>query len=163
MSMEAEATIPTLIMIMVVLVYSLFHYLYSTKSKWYLLADHEENNNGNDDDEEDEDVDCAVCLSKLVCDGDTFRVLKACKHGFHGHCIDAWLKLHSTCPLCRANVVVIPSSSKHQAVAGGLFCFWSNMISDLLLTSISKWMDNIMISLDDELKMAVCANFTSIN
>ncbi|KAK3220643.1 hypothetical protein Dsin_014613 [Dipteronia sinensis] len=145
--MEAEATIPSLL-IMVVLVYFLFHYLYSTKSKWYL------NNNGSDDD----DVDCAVCLSKLVCAGERLRVLKACKHRFHGHCIDAWLKLHSTCPLCRTYVVVIPSS-KHQ---GGLFCFWSK-ISDLLLTSISKWMDNIMISLDDDLTMAVCANFTSIN
>ncbi|KAK2651661.1 hypothetical protein Ddye_011517 [Dipteronia dyeriana] len=152
--MEAEATIPTLI-IMVVLVYSLFHYLYSTKSKWH-LDDHDENNNGSDDDDDD-DVDCAVCLSKLVCAGEMFRVLKACKHGFHGHCIDAWLKLHSTCPLCRTNV-----SSKHQGGHAGLFPFWSN-ISDLFLTSISKWMDNIMISLDEELTMAVCVNFTSIN
>ncbi|CAJ1956666.1 unnamed protein product [Sphenostylis stenocarpa] len=45
-------------------------------------------------------VECAVCLSVLG-DGEHVRLLPNCKHTFHVGCIDTWLALHSTCPLCR--------------------------------------------------------------
>lgn len=48
-------------------------------------------------------ADCAVCLSKIS-SAEPLQVLPTCHHGFHAHCIDAWLVLHSTCPLCRAHV-----------------------------------------------------------
>ncbi|KAH6757930.1 RING/U-box superfamily protein [Perilla frutescens var. hirtella] len=37
--------------------------------------------------------------------------VKACKHMFHVDCIRHWLRNHSTCPLCRAPVLV---SSNHR-------------------------------------------------
>ncbi|KAI4355350.1 hypothetical protein L6164_004131 [Bauhinia variegata] len=45
---------------------------------------------------------CAVCLSQ-ICDGEEIKTLAVCKHSFHVDCVDAWLKNHSTCPLCRNN------------------------------------------------------------
>lgn len=49
------------------------------------------------------DVQCVICLCE-VCDGDVYRILPKCNHGFHVSCIDAWLQTHSTCPLCRCPV-----------------------------------------------------------
>uniref|UniRef100_A0A0E0LCA2 RING-type E3 ubiquitin transferase n=1 Tax=Oryza punctata TaxID=4537 RepID=A0A0E0LCA2_ORYPU len=47
-------------------------------------------------------VECVVCLQELA-DGDVVRVLPACRHFFHGGCIELWLRAHSTCPVCRAH------------------------------------------------------------
>ncbi|WVZ79959.1 hypothetical protein U9M48_027481 [Paspalum notatum var. saurae] len=46
--------------------------------------------------------ECVVCLQEME-DGDVVRVMPACRHFFHGSCIDAWLWAHSTCPVCRAH------------------------------------------------------------
>ncbi|CAL5053162.1 unnamed protein product [Urochloa decumbens] len=47
-------------------------------------------------------AECVVCLQELE-DGDVVRVLPPCRHFFHGRCIDAWLRAHSSCPVCRAH------------------------------------------------------------
>jgi hypothetical protein len=49
-------------------------------------------------------VECAVCIVELK-DGDAARQLPRCGHRFHADCIGAWLRLHATCPICRATVV----------------------------------------------------------
>ncbi|KAK9129885.1 hypothetical protein Sjap_010372 [Stephania japonica] len=49
-------------------------------------------------------TDCSVCLSEFQ-EGESVRLLPKCGHAFHLPCIDTWLKSHSNCPLCRANVV----------------------------------------------------------
>lgn len=49
-------------------------------------------------------VECVVCLSELA-EGDKARVLPTCNHCFHAYCIDTWLQSHSSCPVCRINVV----------------------------------------------------------
>uniref|UniRef100_A0ACD5TA69 Uncharacterized protein n=1 Tax=Avena sativa TaxID=4498 RepID=A0ACD5TA69_AVESA len=49
-------------------------------------------------------AECAVCIVEFR-DGDLARLLPRCGHRFHAACVDAWLRLHSTCPLCRAAVV----------------------------------------------------------
>lgn len=47
---------------------------------------------------------CSICLIEILED-DTLRLLPKCSHAFHVACIDTWLKSHSNCPLCRANIV----------------------------------------------------------
>lgn len=46
---------------------------------------------------------CAVCLSQM-CKGEKVRSLPLCKHRYHADCIGAWLKNHTTCPLCRIKI-----------------------------------------------------------
>ncbi|XP_015923178.1 uncharacterized protein [Parasteatoda tepidariorum] len=46
--------------------------------------------------------ECQVCLSDYE-NGDTLRILP-CFHEFHTPCIDPWLKINHTCPVCRVVV-----------------------------------------------------------
>uniref|UniRef100_A0A0E0NGQ2 RING-type E3 ubiquitin transferase n=1 Tax=Oryza rufipogon TaxID=4529 RepID=A0A0E0NGQ2_ORYRU len=49
-------------------------------------------------------TDCPVCLGEFR-DGELLRLLPKCGHAFHVPCIDAWLRAHVNCPLCRAHVL----------------------------------------------------------
>ncbi|GAX80197.1 hypothetical protein CEUSTIGMA_g7635.t1 [Chlamydomonas eustigma] len=42
---------------------------------------------------------CAVCLNDFV-EGEELRLLP-CFHAFHTACVDPWLGLHGSCPVCR--------------------------------------------------------------
>ncbi|KAI3448988.1 hypothetical protein Pfo_005653 [Paulownia fortunei] len=53
-----------------------------------------------------EGTECAVCLSEFQ-ENESLRLLPKCSHAFHLPCIDTWLKSHSNCPLCRANVIAL--------------------------------------------------------
>lgn len=74
-------------------------------------------------------LDCAVCLSQVY-PAETFQLLPHCKHGFHAHCIDTWLKYQPTCPLCRKRAVtLLPQNHDHNdnGVFGYVFkrvCNW---------------------------------------
>ena len=46
------------------------------------------------------DGQCAVCLGEME-DGELGRLLPARRHVFHVECIDTWLGVSSTCPVCR--------------------------------------------------------------
>ncbi|VVB06533.1 unnamed protein product [Arabis nemorensis] len=48
------------------------------------------------------DTLCSICLSEYATK-ESVRCLPECEHCFHTECIDAWLKLHSSCPVCRSN------------------------------------------------------------
>lgn len=43
---------------------------------------------------------CSICLSEYN-SKDIIRCIPKCTHCFHVHCIDEWLRMNSTCPLCR--------------------------------------------------------------
>lgn len=45
---------------------------------------------------------CAICLSDFE-DGEKVKELN-CEHRFHIACIDDWLKIKGSCPLCRENL-----------------------------------------------------------
>nr|DAD22695.1 TPA_asm: hypothetical protein HUJ06_024158 [Nelumbo nucifera] len=47
--------------------------------------------------------DCAICLEVLREDEDC-RVLPGCNHRFHISCIDSWLSISSSCPVCRLQI-----------------------------------------------------------
>lgn len=42
--------------------------------------------------------ECCICLQSIV---ECKSVQLSCSHTFHKECIDRWLKMSSTCPLCR--------------------------------------------------------------
>ncbi|XP_006280571.2 RING-H2 finger protein ATL20 [Capsella rubella] len=47
-----------------------------------------------------DDSTCAICLSEYE-PKETLRTIPPCQHCFHADCIDEWLKLNGTCPVCR--------------------------------------------------------------
>ena len=50
----------------------------------------------------DEDgEDCPICLSAVGSDDAGTRL--QCGHCYHADCIDAWLRQHATCPVCRSD------------------------------------------------------------
>ncbi|XP_047308970.1 putative RING-H2 finger protein ATL21B [Impatiens glandulifera] len=55
---------------------------------------------------------CPICISEYE-PKETLRTIPECNHYFHAKCIDEWLKLNGTCPLCRNTpyAASLPSSS----------------------------------------------------
>ncbi|KAL7147051.1 hypothetical protein ABFS83_06G082400 [Erythranthe nasuta] len=45
---------------------------------------------------------CSICLADYR-DADLIRLLPSCGHLFHLKCIDPWLILHPSCPVCRTS------------------------------------------------------------
>ncbi|WCJ26201.1 Zinc finger C3HC4 type (RING finger) family protein [Euphorbia peplus] len=51
----------------------------------------------------EEDAECCICLSAYD-DGAELRELP-CGHHFHCACVDKWLYINATCPLCKYNIL----------------------------------------------------------
>lgn len=58
--------------------------------------------------EDGERAVCVVCMEALV---SPCAELPTCCHQFHEHCIEPWLKTHSTCPTCRHQLPTDPYTS----------------------------------------------------
>lgn len=56
------------------------------------------------------DNTCPICLSEYQ-PKETLRTIPECNHNFHAHCIDRWLKMNATCPLCRNSPPFTPSTT----------------------------------------------------
>jgi len=66
--------------------------------------------------EDDKVPQCAICLSSYV-PGEMLRELPCdSRHHFHQACVDDWLKLNATCPVCRSRVVPRPSENEEVPV-----------------------------------------------
>ncbi|CAN6177945.1 unnamed protein product [Urochloa humidicola] len=61
---------------------------------------------------------CAVCLDDVRA-GEVVRQLPACRHLFHADCVDAWLRAHRTCPLCRCDLSPPSVAAKGAPAAVG--------------------------------------------
>jgi hypothetical protein len=46
------------------------------------------------------DNTCPICLSEYQ-PKETLKTIPECQHCFHAECIDEWLSLNATCPICR--------------------------------------------------------------
>ncbi|KAJ3700053.1 hypothetical protein LUZ61_003758 [Rhynchospora tenuis] len=57
----------------------------------------------NKEEEEKEEAECVVCLEKLFEKEKEEVVVKEmpCGHRYHGECIEKWLNMHGSCPMCR--------------------------------------------------------------
>jgi hypothetical protein len=53
---------------------------------------------------------CSICLADYK-SSDMLRLLPDCGHLFHLNCIDPWLRLHPTCPVCRTSPLPTPLST----------------------------------------------------
>ncbi|KAK4414793.1 RING-H2 finger protein ATL70 [Sesamum alatum] len=53
---------------------------------------------------------CSICLADYK-NSDMLRVLPDCGHLFHQKCVDPWLRLHPTCPVCRTSPMPTPLST----------------------------------------------------
>ncbi|KAI6693183.1 hypothetical protein NL676_020893 [Syzygium grande] len=45
------------------------------------------------------ELDCVICKEEVAAGDQLVRL--DCTHEFHGDCIETWLRIHHTCPLCR--------------------------------------------------------------
>jgi hypothetical protein len=53
--------------------------------------------------------ECSICLrdeENILCGGIQFKKI-TCGHYFHTKCINLWVKRSKTCPLCRAEIIVV--------------------------------------------------------
>ncbi|KAG6434300.1 hypothetical protein SASPL_105925 [Salvia splendens] len=58
---------------------------------------------------------CSICLSEYR-ESEMLRMLPDCRHCFHVMCVDAWLKLNASCPVCRSSPLPTPLSTPLQEV-----------------------------------------------
>jgi E3 ubiquitin-protein ligase ATL6/9/15/31/42/55 len=49
---------------------------------------------------------CVICRAEYEA-GERCGVLPRCAHVFHKNCIAAWLRHHTTCPICNAPVLLL--------------------------------------------------------
>ncbi|CAN8267869.1 unnamed protein product [Cochlearia groenlandica] len=56
------------------------------------------------------DTACSICLSEYV-EEEMLRMMPECKHYFHVACLDTWLKLNGSCPVCRNSPFPTPQST----------------------------------------------------
>ncbi|XP_047319259.1 RING-H2 finger protein ATL67-like [Impatiens glandulifera] len=56
------------------------------------------------------DSTCSICLCEYR-ELEMLRMLPECRHYFHLTCVDAWLKLNASCPVCRNSPLPTPLST----------------------------------------------------
>ncbi|KAK9061071.1 hypothetical protein SSX86_018251 [Deinandra increscens subsp. villosa] len=52
-----------------------------------------------------DEPECCICLGVFE-EGEKVKVLPQCSHCYHCECVDKWLTTNSSCPICRAALLV---------------------------------------------------------
>lgn len=78
-----------------------------------LLGEHQELPNPNDH-------TCTICLSEYQ-PKETLRTIPECDHYFHANCIDEWLKINATCPICRNSPNLYPLATSSSLLSSSSF------------------------------------------
>lgn len=68
---------------------------------------------------------CSICLADYK-NTDMLRLLPECGHLFHLKCVDPWLRLHPTCPVCRTSPLPTPLSTPLAEVVPLASRSWQN-------------------------------------
>ncbi|KAL2892119.1 RING-H2 finger protein ATL68 [Bienertia sinuspersici] len=68
------------------------------------------NHNSSSNNSTDNLMMCSICLCDYK-DAEMLRMMPDCKHFFHLTCLDAWLKLNGSCPICRNSPLPTPVST----------------------------------------------------
>ena len=55
-----------------------------------------------------DDNTCSICLSEYQ-PKETLKSIPECQHCFHADCIDEWLLLNASCPICQTSPRKLPS------------------------------------------------------
>ncbi|CAA2974286.1 E3 ubiquitin- ligase RING1-like [Olea europaea subsp. europaea] len=58
--------------------------------------------------------ECPICLTEFEVNGDVKEM--PCKHKFHSGCIDKWLRVNGSCPVCR---YIMPVEEKKETDSEG--------------------------------------------
>lgn len=61
-------------------------------------------------------AECSVCMEGFR-EGEKIRELPICGHVFHQKCVDEWLSLRPSCPICRMNTAVALETEKRKREA----------------------------------------------
>ncbi|XP_028779601.1 E3 ubiquitin-protein ligase MPSR1-like [Neltuma alba] len=61
----------------------------------------------------EEGTDCSICLEAYEVGGEAREM--PCKHKFHSGCIEKWLGIHGSCPICR---YAMPAEEEDISIAG---------------------------------------------
>lgn len=62
-----------------------------------------------------QDNTCSICLSEYRLK-EMVRTIPECKHSFHAHCIEPWLRRNGSCPLCRNHPGYVTISSLYDCI-----------------------------------------------
>ncbi|KAL0450541.1 UNVERIFIED_CONTAM: E3 ubiquitin-protein ligase MP [Sesamum latifolium] len=59
-------------------------------------------------------LECPICLAEYEVNGEMEVKEMPCRHRFHADCIDKWLGIHGSCPVCRYNMPVVEKKESHE-------------------------------------------------
>lgn len=99
-----------------------------------------------------DDSTCPICLSEYR-PRETLRSIPECRHCFHADCIDEWLRLNATCPVCRNSPGRL---SRAQAVWVLVFLFVLFFAKCNCISKLESFAKGRCLKMIDTLVITVC-------
>lgn len=92
------------------------------------------------------DAVCSICLSEYK-PKDQVRCIPDCHHCFHAECVDEWLRMSATCPVCRNSPAPSAGPSPLSDLVPLAFnarWFWFWLFSSSFLIKILGFFSNLL-------------------